>query len=156
MTIGTELGRPIEILLVEDSPTDAELTMEALRANGLRNNIHHVEDGEAAMSFLRREGTYDQAPRPDMILLDLNMPKKDGREVLAEIRADPKLKSLLVVVLTTSQDERDVLAAYNLNTNTYITKPVDFHKFVEVIKKVKNFYFTVVTLPPNDWRPVRG
>lgn len=150
MTTGIELGRAIEILLVEDSPTDAELTIEALNSNGLRNNIHHVEDGEMAMAFLRREGSYSESPRPDMILLDLNLPKKDGREVLAEIRADPELKSLLIVVLTTSQDERDVLAAYGLNANTYISKPVDFNKFVDVIKQVKDFFFTVVTLPPNN------
>ena len=147
MTTGMEIGRPIEILLVEDSPTDAQLTMEALREDGLVNNIHHVEDGEQAMAFLRSEGSYAQVPRPDLILLDLNLPKKDGREVLAEIRADPQLKRLLVIVLTTSQDEQDVLNAYGLNANSYITKPVDFHQFIDVIKAVKHFYFTIIQLP---------
>ncbi len=150
MATGKDLGRPIEILLVEDSPTDARLAIEALRNDGLRNNIHHVEDGEAAMAFLRHEAPFAQAPRPDIILLDLNLPKKDGREVLAEIRSDPKLKPLVVVVLTISQDERDILISYGLNANSYIVKPVDFLKFVEVIRTVKHFYFTVVTLPPND------
>jgi CheY-like chemotaxis protein len=149
MPTGVELGRPIEILLVEDSVTDTELTMQAIRANGLRNNIHHVEDGEAAMAYLRREGVYEQALRPDVILLDLNLPKKDGREVLSAIRADPKLKPLLVVVLTTSQDEQDILIAYGLNANSYIVKPVNFQEFSDVIRTVKRFLFTVVTLPPN-------
>lgn len=149
MPTGVELGRPIEILLVEDSVTDTELTVQAIRANGLRNNIHHVEDGEAAMAYLRREGVYEQALRPDVILLDLNLPKKDGREVLSAIRADPKLKPLLVVVLTTSQDEQDILIAYGLNANSYIVKPVNFQEFSDVIRTVKRFLFTVVTLPPN-------
>jgi CheY-like chemotaxis protein len=150
MPTGVELGRPIEILLVEDSVTDTELTVQAIRANGLRNNIHHVEDGEAAMAYLRREGVYEQALRPDVILLDLNLPKKDGREVLSAIRADPKLKPLLVVVLTTSQDEQDILIAYGLNANSYIVKPVNFQEFSDVIRTVKRFLFTVVTLPPNN------
>jgi chemotaxis family two-component system response regulator Rcp1 len=147
MTTGITIGRPIEILLVEDSPTDAQLTMEALREDGFLNNIHYVEDGEQAMAFLRGEGVHSQALRPDLILLDLNLPKKDGREVLAEIRADPQLKCLLVVVLTTSQDEQDVLNAYGLNANSYITKPVDFHQFIDVIRAVKHFYFTIIELP---------
>lgn len=150
MPTGVELGRPIEILLVEDSVTDTELTVQAIRANGLRNNIHHVEDGEAAMAYLRREGVYEQELRPDVILLDLNLPKKDGREVLSAIRADPKLKPLLVVVLTTSQDEQDILIAYGLNANSYIVKPVNFQEFSDVIRTVKRFLFTVVTLPPNN------
>ena len=150
MPTGVELGRPIEILLVEDSVTDTELTVQAIRANGLRNNIHHVEDGEAAMAYLRREGVYEQALRPDVILLDLNLPKKDGREVLSAIRADPKLKPLLVVVLTTSQDEQDILIAYGLNANSYIVTPVNFQEFSDVIRTVKRFLFTVVTLPPNN------
>lgn len=149
MTTGIELDRPVEILLVEDSPTDARLAIEALRGNGIRNRIHHVEDGEAAMAFLRQDGEFTEAPRPDIILLDLNLPKKDGREVLAEIRGDPKLKSLLVIVLTISRDERDILAVYGLNANSYIAKPVDFLRFVEVIRAVNHFFFTVVTLPPN-------
>ena len=147
MTTGMEICRPIEILLVEDSPTDAQLTIEALREDGLSNNIHHVEDGEAAMAFLRGEERYADAPRPDLILLDLNLPRKDGREVLAEIRADSQLKRLLVVVLTTSKDEQDVLTAYGLNANSYISKPVDFHEFIDLIKAVKHFYFTIGALP---------
>ena len=150
MTTGMKIGRPIEILLVEDSPTDAQLTMEALREDGLTNNIHHVEDGETAMAFLRNEGIHSHAPRPDLILLDLNLPKKDGREVLAEIRADPQLKRLLVIVLTTSRDEQDVLNAYGLNANSYITKPVDFHQFIDVIRAIKHFFFTIIELPDGE------
>lgn len=147
MTTGIELGRPIEILLVEDSPTDAQLAIEALRTNGIENRIHHVEDGEEAMEFLRREGRFSLAPRPDLILLDLNLPKRDGRAVLTEIRRDEDLRSLLVVVLTTSADERDILASYGLNANLYITKPVDFEKFLEVVKAVKSFCLTVIAIP---------
>ena len=150
MITGVEFERPIEILLVEDSPTDAQLTAEALRDDELRNNVHHVEDGEIAMSFLRREGSFGQAPRPDVILLDLNLPKKDGREVLAEIRSDPVLKSLVVIVLTTSRDERDIRSAYVLNANSYISKPLDFNQFTAVIGAVKNFFFRVIALPKND------
>ena len=150
MITGVEFERPIEILLVEDSPTDAQLTAEALRDDELRNNVHHVEDGEIAMSFLRREGSFGQAPRPDVILLDLNLPKKDGREVLAEIRSDPVLKSLVVIVLTTSRDERDIRSAYVLNANSYISKPLDFTQFTAVIGAVKNFFFRVIALPKND------
>ena len=150
MITGVEFERPIEILLVEDSPTDAQLTAEALRDDELRNNVHHVEDGEIAMSFLRREGSFAHAPRPDVILLDLNLPKKDGREVLAEIRSDPVLKSLVVIVLTTSRDERDIRSAYVLNANSYISKPLDFNQFTAVIGAVKNFFFRVIALPKND------
>lgn len=150
MITGVEFERPIEILLVEDSPTDAQLTAEALRDDELRNNVHHAEDGEIAMSFLRREGSFAHAPRPDVILLDLNLPKKDGREVLAEIRSDPVLKSLVVIVLTTSRDERDIRSAYVLNANSYISKPLDFNQFTAVIGAVKNFFFRVIALPKND------
>ena len=149
MPTGIQLGRPIEILLVEDSATDTELTVQAMCRNGLPNNLRRVEDGEAALAYLRREGVYAQALRPDVILLDLNLPKKDGREVLAAIRADAQLKPLLVVVLTASQDERDVLIAYGLNANSYIVKPINFKEFVEMIRIVKQYLFTVVTLPPN-------
>jgi CheY-like chemotaxis protein len=149
MPTGMQLGRPVEILLVEDSITDTQLTVEAICHNGLPNNLHHVEDGDSAMAYLRREGNYSHAMRPDVILLDLNLPKKDGREVLAEIRADPELKPLLVVVMTTSRDERDILIAYGLNANSYIVKPLSFQEFVEMIRIVKGFLFTVITLPPN-------
>ena len=147
MSTGKELGRPIEILLVEDSPTDASLTREALKQGKIRNNVHLVEDGEQAMSFLRRDGPYHDAPRPDLILLDLNLPRKDGREVLAEIRADPKLKGVVVVVLTTSADEKDVLRAYGLNANCYITKPVDVDQFMVQVKAIEDFWLTIVQLP---------
>jgi chemotaxis family two-component system response regulator Rcp1 len=149
MPTGIQLGRPIEILLVEDSATDTELTVQAMCTNGLPNNLRRVEDGEAALAYLRREGIYARAMRPDVTLLDLNLPKKDGREVLAAIRADAQLKPLLVVVLTASQDERDMLIAYGLNANSYIVKPLDFQQFVDMIRIVKQYLFTVVTLPPN-------
>jgi two-component system response regulator len=139
--------RPIEILLVEDSPTDVLLAREALEYSKLLNNLHVVSDGVQAMDFLRREGEYSQAPRPDLVLLDLNLPRKDGREVLAEIKADETLKLIPVVILTTSHDEKDVAAAYGSYANCYITKPVDFNQFVEVIKSIENFWLMVVTLP---------
>nr|ACS68545.1 hypothetical protein MC7420_6780 [uncultured bacterium FLS18] len=147
MSTGIELGRPIEILLVEDSPTDASLTKEALKRGKIRNNVHLVEDGEQAMSFLRRDSPYQDVPRPDLILLDLNLPRKDGREVLAEIRADPQLKSAVVIVLTTSADEKDILRAYGLNANCYVTKPVDMDQFMVQIKAIENFWLTIVKLP---------
>lgn len=142
------LGRPIEILLVEDSPSDTDLTMVAMAAAKVCNRLSVVEDGVQAMEFLRRENDYAQAPRPDLILLDLNLPRKDGREVLAEIKADEKLKSIPVVVLTTSQAEQDVLHAYALQASCYVTKPVDFRQFMEVVKAVEGFWLTVVKLPP--------
>ena len=126
-------AHPIEILLVEDSPSDTELTVEALKGAKVRNHLSIVEDGVQAMEFLRRLGSYAQAPRPDLIMLDLNLPRKDGREVLAELKADEKLKTIPVVVLTTSSAEQDVLRAYNLHANCYITKPVDFNQFLEVV-----------------------
>ncbi len=147
MSTGQELGRPIEILLVEDSPTDASLTKEALKQGKIRNNVHLVEDGEQAMSFLRRDSPYQDVPRPDLILLDLNLPRKDGREVLAEIRADPRLKSAVVIVLTTSADEKDILRAYGLNANCYITKPVDMDQFMAQVKVIEDFWLTIVKLP---------
>lgn len=142
------LGRPIEILLVEDSPSDTELTVEALAGAKVCNHLSAVEDGAQAMEFLRREGNYAQAPRPDLILLDLNLPRMDGREVLAEIRADAKLTGIPVVVLTSSQAEKDVLRAYALHANCYITKPVDFTQFLEVIEAIEGFWLSVVKLPP--------
>ena len=133
-------GRPIEILLVEDSPSDTELTMEALRDFKVRNHVSTVEDGVVALEFLRRQGDYAQAPRPDLIMLDLNLPRKDGREVLAEIKADPDLKSIPVVVLTTSRADQDIIRAYQLNANCYITKPVDFNQFLEVVRSIESFW----------------
>ena len=139
--------RPIDILIAEDSPTDYLLAKEALDFSKLCNNLHHVEDGVEAMAFLRREGKYADAPRPDLILLDLNMPRKDGREVLQEIKDDEKLRLIPVVVLTTSENEADVLKAYGLHCNCYIVKPVDFNKFADVVGTIEYFWFAVVKLP---------
>ncbi len=144
----TNEGRAIEILLVEDSPSDAELTIEALRDAKVRNRLSTVEDGVQAMQFLRRQGQYAHAPVPDLILLDLNLPRKDGREVLAELKADEDLKLIPVVVLTTSRAEQDVLRAYRSHANCYITKPVDFKQFLEVVRCIESFWLFVVTLPP--------
>jgi CheY-like chemotaxis protein len=141
-------GRPVEILLVEDSPSDTELTVEALKEAKIRNHLSTVEDGVQAMEFLRRQGRFAQAPRPDLIMLDLNLPRKDGREVLAEIKSDPGLKLIPVVVLTTSRAEQDVLRAYQLSANCYITKPVDFDQFINVVRSIESFWLFVVTLPP--------
>ena len=140
--------RPIEILLVEDSPSDAELTVEALRDAKIRNNLSVVEDGVQAMQFLRRQGQFTNAPRPDLILLDLNLPRKDGRQVLAEIKADQKLATIPVVVLTCSTSEQDMLRAQELQADSYITKPVEFMRFLDVVREVASFYLFVVTLPP--------
>jgi CheY-like chemotaxis protein len=136
-----------EILLVEDSPSDVLMTREALASAKVLNNLHVVEDGVEAMEFLRRRGAYAHLPRPHLILLDLNLPRKNGREVLAEIKSDPSLKSIPVVVLTTSKAEEDVLHAYGLHANCYVTKPVDFGNFATVIRSIQNFWFKVVTLP---------
>jgi chemotaxis family two-component system response regulator Rcp1 len=140
--------RPIEILMVEDSPSDALISREALAYAKVLNHLHVVEDGVRAIAFLRREGLYAQAPRPALILLDLNLPKKDGREVLAEVKADDQLKTIPVVVLTTSRAEEDILRAYGLHANCYITKPVDFVRFAEVVRAIEHFWFTIVSLPP--------
>jgi two-component system, chemotaxis family, response regulator Rcp1 len=139
--------QPIEILMVEDSPTDVMLAREALRHAKVLNNLHVVEDGVEAMAFLRREPPFAAVPRPDLILLDFNLPKKDGREVLAEIKADEDLGMIPVVVLTTSRAEEDVLKSYRLHANCYITKPVEFGSFAKVIQSIENFWFTVVSLP---------
>ena len=139
--------KPIEILMVEDSPSDAQLTVEALQAAKIANRLHHVEDGVEALRFLRREGPYADAPRPDLILLDLNLPRKDGREVLDELKQDSDLKVIPVVVLTTSRSEQDVLRSYQLHANCYITKPVDFTQFMAVVKAIEHFWLSVVTLP---------
>lgn len=137
----------MEILLVEDSPTDALLAREALQASKMVNNLHHVVDGVEATDFLYRRGKYPAAPRPDVILLDLNLPRKDGRELLAEIKSDEELKRIPVVVLTTSEAESDVLTAYGHHANCYIVKPVDFQKFSHVVQSIEGFWFAVVTLP---------
>jgi chemotaxis family two-component system response regulator Rcp1 len=140
--------KPIEILLVEDSPTDALLTKRALADARLINRLHIVEDGVKALAFLHREPPFAAMPRPDLILLDLNLPKKDGREVLKEIKMDEELKIIPVVVLTTSRAEEDVLRSYRLHANCYITKPVDFDSFTDAILTLEKFWFAVVTLPP--------
>ena len=144
-----ERNGPIEILLVEDNPGDIRLTQEALKEGKVYSNLHTVKDGVEAMEYLRREGKYKDVPRPDIILLDLNLPRKDGREVLEEIKSDEKLKRIPVVVLTTSKAEEDVLRTYNLHANCYVTKPVDLEKFMVVVKTIDSFWLTVVTLPPN-------
>jgi chemotaxis family two-component system response regulator Rcp1 len=140
-------SKPIEILLVEDSPSDAALTIEALKAGKIANRLSHVEDGVDAMDFLRRRGKYADVERPDLIMLDLNLPRMDGRDVLAEIKNDPDLKIIPIIVLTTSRSDKDILKSYELNANCYITKPVDFDHFIEVVKSIENFWLTVVTLP---------
>lgn len=140
--------RPIEILMVEDNPGDVRLTVEALREGKVRNNLHTAADGVEAMAFLRRQGSYAEAPRPDLILLDLNLPKMNGREVLAEIKEDPELRRIPVVILTVSKAEQDILKSYNLHANCYITKPVDLDQFLSVVKSIEDFWLTVVMLPP--------
>ena len=141
-----DIDRPIEILLVEDSPHDARLMIEALRDGKLRHNVRHVEEGEEAMAILRREGKEAASPRPDLILLDLNLPGMDGREVLQEIKEDLDLKRIPVVVMTTSRAERDIYHAYNLHANCYVTKPTDIEQFIEAVKKIEDFWLTVVKL----------
>jgi two-component system, chemotaxis family, response regulator Rcp1 len=141
------IGLPIEILLVEDSPSDVDLTKEALGEAKVLNHLHVVGDGVAALSFLRREGPYASAPAPDLILLDLNLPKKDGREVLAEIKADPALRRIPVVILTTSQADEDILQSYDLHANCYVTKPVDLDQFVKVVRSIEDFWLEIVKLP---------
>ena len=145
----SDYPRPVEILLVEDSPADVALTEEALLESKLHNNLHVVTDGEAAMAFLRRQDPYEAAPRPDLILLDLNLPKKTGREVLAEIKSDVSLSLIPIVIMTVSKDERDILESYRLHANCYIRKPVKFGEFIEIVKSIEAFWFTIVTLPPN-------
>ena len=134
--------------MVEDNPGDVRLAVEALREGKVRNHMHIVDDGEKALAFLRRQGQYAEMPRPDLILLDLNLPKKNGQEVLAEIKADPDLRRIPVVILTVSEAETDILKAYNLHANCYITKPVDLDRFIQVVKSIEDFWLTVVLLPP--------
>lgn len=138
----------IEILLVEDNPADVDLTQETLAYAKIRNRLHVVTDGEEALAFLRREGRYTQAIRPDLILLDLNLPRKDGREVLEELKADADLRAIPVVVLTSSDAEKDVVRSYDLGANCYVTKPVDLDQFANVVRTIEDFWFIVVKLPP--------
>jgi CheY-like chemotaxis protein len=137
----------IDILLVEDNPGDARLTMEVIKENKIVNNLHHVSDGVEAMAFLRKQGQYFDVPQPDLILLDLNMPKMDGREVLENMKQDAQFRRIPVVVLTTSQAEEDVFRSYDLHANCYICKPVDLDQFIEVIKSINNFWVSIVRLP---------
>ena len=141
------IGKPIEVLLVEDNPGDVRLTLEVFKESKMHNNLSSVGDGVEALAFLRREGKYIQSPRPDLILLDLNLPKKDGREVLAEIKEDPDLRRIPVVVLTTSQAEQDVLRSYNLHANCYISKPIDLEQFITVVRSIEDFWLAIVKLP---------
>ena len=141
-------GRPVEILMVEDNPGDVGLTRETLKDSKLLNHMSVVNDGVEAMAFLRREGKYVNATRPDLILLDLNLPKKDGREVLAEIKTDEQLRRIPVVILTTSSAEQDILEMYDLHANCFITKPVNLDQFTTVVKAIEEFWFTIVKLPP--------
>jgi CheY-like chemotaxis protein len=139
--------KPIEVLLVEDNPGDAQLTRIALSDGKMCINLSLTEDGVEALEFLRKQGKYAEAPHPDLILLDLNLPRKDGREVLADIKADPRLRRIPVVILTTSQSDEDILQAYELAANCFITKPVDFDQFVKIVQTIEDFWFTVVKLP---------
>lgn len=141
-------AKDVEILLVEDNPGDVRLTREALEDCKMRNTLYVVEDGEEALAFLYKKGKYAKAPQPDLILLDLNLPKKDGKEVLSEIKANPGLRRIPVVILTTSKAEEDILKTYDLHANCYITKPVDFDQFISVVRKIEDFWFTIVKLPP--------
>ncbi|WNV84384.1 response regulator [Umezawaea sp. Da 62-37] len=137
----------VDVLLVEDDPGDALMTQEAFEHHKIKNSLHIVRDGVEALQFLRREGEHANAPRPGLILLDLNLPRMDGREVLAEVKADERLRSIPVVVLTTSEAEEDILRSYNLHANAYVTKPVDFDRFIEVVRQIDDFFVTVVKLP---------
>ncbi|MEA3281231.1 MAG: response regulator [Euryarchaeota archaeon] len=141
----------VEILLVEDNPGDVRLTQEVLKDGKVQNNMQVVKDGVDAIAFLRQTGEYAGAPRPDIILLDLNLPKKDGREVLADIKADPDLKNIPVVVLTTSSAEQDIFRSYDLHANCYITKPVDLDQFIRVIRSIEDFWLTIVKLPRGEY-----
>jgi len=141
-------SRPIEVLLVEDNPGDVRLTREALKDGKVSNHLSVMQDGVEALRFLRREGPYAGAPRPDVVLLDLNLPKKDGRQVLQEMKQDRSLRTIPVVVLTSSDAERDIVGAYELQANCYITKPVDLDQFITAVKSIEDFWFSIVKLPP--------
>lgn len=142
--------QPIEILLVEDNPGDVDLTKEAFEEGKLYHNLHVVENGAAALNFLHRQGPYADAPRPDLIMLDLNLPGINGRQVLAEVKADGQLMTIPIIVLTTSAADRDILISYELHANCYIVKPVDVHQFFTVVRAMTEFWFTLVKLPPKD------
>jgi two-component system, chemotaxis family, response regulator Rcp1 len=148
LTIDQNQVRLVEILLVEDNPGDVRLTREALDESKIVNSLSVVSDGQQAMAFLRRQGVYADAARPDLIVLDLNLPKKDGREVLAEIKSDPDLRRIPVVILTSSGAEEDVMKSYNLHANCFISKPVDLERFLAVVKTIENFWVSIVRLPP--------
>lgn len=143
-------GRPIEILLVDDNPGDVRLTVEALRDGKVQNTLHVARDGVEAIAFLRREGKYADAPHPGLILLDLNLPKKDGTQVLAEIKEDPALKHIPVVILTGSKAGEDIIKAYNLHANCYVTKPIDLEQFITVVQSITDFWLTIVKLPTGE------
>lgn len=145
-----QLVKPADVLLVEDNPSDVRLTREAMKEGRVLNNLHVVGDGEAAIAFLMRKPPYEQAPRPDLVLLDLNLPKKSGREVLAIIKQHPDLRTIPIIVLTTSRAEEDILRTYELHANCFITKPVDLDKFISVVQQVENFWLSVVRLPRVD------
>lgn len=145
-----EAYRPVEILLVEDNPGDIRLTIEALKDGKVNNNLRVANNGVEALDMLRREGKYAELPLPDIILLDLNLPKKDGREVLMEVKADESLKRIPVVVLTSSEAEQDILRVYDLHANCYITKPVDLEQFIRIIRSIENFWLTIVKLPRSE------
>lgn len=143
----TASDKSVEVLLVEDNPGDVRLTREALKESAITHNLNVVSDGVEALAFLRRQGKYALSPRPDIVLLDLNLPKKDGREVLTELKQDPNLRRIPVVVLTTSKAEQDIIKAYDLHANCYVTKPVDLEEFITLVKTIEDFWLTVVRLP---------
>jgi two-component system, chemotaxis family, response regulator Rcp1 len=147
VTNTTASGRPIEILLVDDNLADARLTFEALREGRLSNRLHHTRDGVEALEFLRGEGAHVNATRPDLILLDLNMPRKDGRQVLAELKEDPELRLIPVVILTTSEAEQDIVRTYELHANCFITKPVELDRFIDIVRAIEEFWLAIVKLP---------
>ena len=147
MTDMMDQVKPVEVLLVEDDPGDVLMTREAFEEFKVRNNLNVVSDGEEAMAYLRREGEYADVARPDLVLLDLNLPRMDGRQVLAAIKGDEELASIPVVVLTTSEAEEDVLRSYRLHANAYVTKPVDFDRFIDIVRRIDDFFVTVVRLP---------
>lgn len=148
--MGLNQDRSVEILLVEDNPGDVRLTQEVFKEGKIRNRLSVVWNGEEALAYLRKEGRFAHASRPDMILLDLNLPRKGGREVLAEIKSDPKLKCIPVVILTTSEAEQDIVESYNQHANCYIVKPVDLDQFIGVVKTIEGFWLQIVRLPPNE------
>jgi CheY-like chemotaxis protein len=141
-------AEPVEILLAEDNPGDAKLTRKALEQGNIINNLHHVTDGKEALAFLRQEGEYDDEPRPDLVLLDLNMPRMDGRDLLERIKDDPDLRRIPVVVMTSSEAEEDIVQSYDLHANAYLTKPIDFDGFLDIVGTIEDFWLTVVKMPP--------